>query len=174
MKKSFFIILVLLQILICCFGFVGCKKNNFKLVQTITITIDGTEKKFSSSTKGDVVFKDNYKYITKEEFNNAPSNRKYYNDEFNNAVNSKVSINNAIKSAKYSTSYEIVENELKGYYYWAYWYTSGGNIYYTKREYEKTRFTFVYVYVKNDTTIVVKSGNSEITYTVSSYKITYF
>lgn len=174
MKKLFITILALLQFTMLSFCFVGCNNNNFQLVKSITITTNGTQKTFSSSTKPDVVFKENYTYITEEEFNNAPDNRKYYNDEFNNAVFSKISIADAIKSAKKSTSYEIVENELKGFYYWAYWYTPGGNIYYTKREYEKTSFRFVYAKVKNDTTIVIKRANSETTYIVTSYDIKYF
>ena len=175
MKKLFVIILVFLQLTIFSVCFVGCNNNNsFKLVKSITITTSGEEKTYSSSTVPNVVFKENYKYITKQEFDNAPDNRKYFNDEFNNALFSKISITDAIKAAKNSTSYEIVENELKGFYYWAYWYTPNGNIYYTKREYEKTSFHFIYVEIKNDTTVVIKRGNSETTYTVTSYSVKYF
>lgn len=174
MKRLFITILVFFQFIICTLGFIGCDNNNFKLVKSITITTNGSEKTFSSSTKPDVIFKENYRYITKNEFNNAPNSRKYYNDEFKEAVFSKISISDAIKSAKNSTSYEIVESELIGFYYWAYWHTPSGNIYYTKREYEKTSFIFVYVKIKNNTTVVIKRASTETTYTVTSYSITYF
>ena len=175
MKKTFTAILVLLQILTCTFSFIGCSdNNNFKLVKSIKIVTNGTEKKFSSSTKPDVIFKENYHYISQDEFARAPTNRKYYNDEFNSSSFSKISIDDAIKSAKNSTIYEIVESELQGFYYWCYWFETGGNIYYTKREYEVTRFQFVYVCIKNDTTVIIKHGSNETTYTVTSYTVNYF
>lgn len=86
---------------------------------------------------------------------------------------SKITIQEAIKAANGSTYYETVEKELQGYY-WAYWYTSGGNIYYTKREYEKTTFRFVYVKIKNDATISIKNGNTETTYSGTRYQIVNF
>ncbi len=171
MKRILILVMVSFQSIVCFFCFTGCN-NNFKLVKSITITTNGESQTFSSSTKPEVVFKENYRYIEKREFDLAPQERKYYNDEFD--VSSKISLDDAIKSAKQSTYYAVVENELKGFYYWAYQYTSNGNIYYTKREYEKTECRFVYIKIKNDTTIVIKNASNETTYTVTSYRVTYF
>lgn len=168
MKKTFIVILVFLQFIACSFCFIGCN-NSFKLVKSIKITTNGAEKTFSSSTKPEVVFIGSIP-ITEDEFDNAPNNRKYVNY----AALSKISINEAIKSAKNSTSYEIVESELEGYYYFACWDQLVGHFLYSKRKYEKTRFHFVYVKVKNDTTVVIKRDSTETTYSVTSCSITYF
>lgn len=174
MRKIYIFVLIVFLLIINVFCLIRCNNSEFKIVRSITITTNGEEKKFSSSSIGDIVFKENYRYIEKNEFDNAPDNRKYYNDEFNTEIVSGISIKNAIRLAKGSTRYEEVEDELKGFYYYSYWYSPGGRIYYTKWEYEKTIFNFVYVKIVNDTTIKIKDMKGETTYTVSSYRIVNF
>lgn len=185
MKKLFVVTLAFLQLALCGFLFTGCNGGGFKVVKSITITTGGYYTGFESSTKGEAQFKSTS--ITKEEFDNAPDDRKYYKDYnkynysgFNKKkVVSKISIESAIKSANNKTIYEVVENELKGSYYEVVILNYGvkdleEEIGYTKYEYEKTTFNFVYVKIKNDTTLVIRSDNAETTYTVTSYSITEF
>lgn len=151
---------------------VGCN-NGFELVKSVSITTNGETKKFSSSTVPKFSFTSS-NVITVEEYDDAPSNRKSYDVSSELKKLSKTTIDDAIKAAKYSTHYEVVEKELQGY-----WYSYNFNIenkkyYYFKCSYIKTYFDFVYVKVKNDTTIVIKSGSTETTYTVTSYNIVKF
>ena len=180
MKKLFVVTLAFLQLALCGFLFTGCNGGGFKVVKSITITTGGYYTGFESSTKGEVQFKSTS--ITKEEFDNAPDDRKFVdakNEFVKGSIKSKISIESAIKSANNKTIYEVVEDELKGSYYQfnsAYSGLEGiaGKIAYTKYEYEKTTFNFVYVKIKNDTTLVIRSDNAETTYTVTSYSITEF
>ena len=182
MKKLFIITLAFLQLTLCGFLFTGCSGGGFKLVKSIIITTDGYYKIFNSSTKGEAQFKSTS--ITKEEFDNAPDDRKYYKDIFVYGKNgfvkgSKIPVESVIKSAKNKTIYEVVENELKGLYYEVVILNYGvkdleEETDYTKYEYEKTTFNFVYVKIKNDTTLVIRSDNAETTYTVTIYSITEF
>ena len=171
MKKYLLSIVLAFTIIFSCIGMVGCN-NGFELVKSISITTNGEVKKFSSSSTPYVSLI-NDKYISAEEFNNAPEDRKYINGIKLNEL-SKITIDEAIKAAKNSTHYEIVEKELEGYWYSKNSYTPNGNIYYHRYEYENTYCNFVYVKVKNDTTIVIKSGSTETTYTVTSYSIVKF
>ena len=69
MKKLFATLLVVLYLLICACCFTGC--DGFEVVQSITITTAGEEKTFSSSSKPNVEFYEDYKYIN--EFDNGKS-----------------------------------------------------------------------------------------------------
>lgn len=182
MKKLFVVTLAFLQLTLCGVLFTGCSDGGFKLVKSIKITTGGYYRGFESSTKGEAKFKSTS--ITKEEFDNAPDDRKYYKDILVYGKNgfvkgSKIPVESVIKSANNKTIYEVVEDELKGSYYEEnilYYESEGiaGKIAYTKYEYEKTTFNFVYVKIKNDTTLVIRSDNAETTYIVTSYSITEF
>lgn len=177
MKKLFSLFFTCILIVTSLLCLASCSNDEFSLVKSITITTNGEEKTFSSSSRPIVEMADSYSYITKSEFENAPDDRKYYGvDGFNTNNFTKITINDAIKEADGSTYYRVVEEELEGSYYWQYSYTTNGNVYYTKWTYSYTYCKFVYAKVKDDTTIVIRSGQvmSETTYTVTSYKITKF
>lgn len=149
------------------------KADKFELVKSITITTDGESKTFSSSTKPQIKLSDG-EYIDLNEFADSPSDRQYFGFDFDLYKRSGLTISNAIKEANGETHYEIVESLMEGYWYQTYSYTSTGNRYYKKYKYIKTYCDFVYVNKKNDTTITIKSGNIEATYSVTSYSIKYF
>lgn len=172
MKKLFASIILTLTVIFCCVGMVGCN-NGFQLVKSISITTSGETKSFSSSSEPQI----SYAYtnaITEEEYNNAPKERRlYYGTETKKA--SKITVEDAIKAAKNSTRYKVVEEQLKGFWYYSHFDFYGSKkYYYNKSKYEYTYFNFVYVKVKNDTTIVIRKGDTETTYTVTRYNIVKF
>ncbi len=173
MKKIGTLVLTILLIIVSTVSVSGCSDNDgFHVVKSVTFTTNGEEKKFSSSQSPSFKM-ENDDYITAHEFNNAPNDRKIYEAFYD--LDSRYSVNDAIKAAKNATYYEVYEKELAGIWYITYSWTNGvGNTYYKKGTYKNTYFNFVYVKVKNDTTLVIKSGNAETTYTVSSYRITEF
>ena len=173
MKKIGALVLSFILLAFSALSISGCSNDGFELVKSVSITTNGEEKTFKSTTTPQVSFT-NDKYIAYDEFYAAPENRKLYGTGVNVNELSKITISDAIKAAKNATYYEIVEKELDGYWYHKYSHTIHGNVYYVKYEYEKTYCTFVYVKVKNDSTIVIKRGSAETTYTVSSYSIVKF
>lgn len=176
MKKFFFLLFTCIIIVASSLCLSSCSNDGFSLVKSITITTSGEEKTFSSYTQPIVKMADSYSYITKSEFEKAPDDRKYYRvNGFDSNSLTKITIDDAIKEAGGSTYYSVVEDDLEGSYYWQYSYTENGNVYYTKWTYSSTYCKFVYVNVKDDTTIVIRSTQvSETTYTVTSYRITKF
>lgn len=177
MKKIGTLVLTFILLFFSTISTISCDNSGFTLVKSVSITTNGEKLTFKSTTTPQVSFGFNYSLISQSEFIAAPENRKFYgadNSDFN--ALSKITINDAIKASKHSTHYEVVEKDLEGYWYHEYSYTSQGNVYYEyeKYKYEKTYCNFVYVKVKNDTTLVIKSGNGETTYTVSSYRIKEF
>ena len=181
MKKIFKTLSVIFVLLFVCLCLTSCS-DDFEMVKSITIVTGGETKTFKTTTTPVVELSDAIYYDPvegKAVFDAAPENRKLYNvvdegkpltiDDINKM--SKISFADAIKSAKGSTHYETVEPALKGYYYEMSRYAPNGYTYYTRMSYIKTYFNFVYVKIKNDTTIVIKSGNNETTYQVTSYKI---
>lgn len=172
MKKLFASIILTLTVIFCCVGMVGCN-NGFKLVKSVSITTNGETKRFNSSTEPLFSLTSN-NIITVEEYDEAPSDRKNYNISSELKELSKITINDAIKAAKNSTHYEVKEEELEGYWYSYTFNWENKQYYYFKCSYIKTYFDFVYVKVKNDTTVVIKKGNTETTYIVTSYNIIKF
>ena len=187
MKKFGSVFALAIVLALCCFVPTGCS-NGFKMVKSITITTGGETKTFSTTTSPLLDFTDlaTYALISdpnaaeEENYAAAPENRKYYDiaggerkemTTPTGSAASKISFNDAAKAAKGDTHYEIVEPHLKGDYYFKSRYTPTGNTYYSKMTYIKTYFNFTYVNIKSDTTIVIKSDNSETTYQVTSYKI---
>ena len=187
MKKFGSVFALAIVLALCCFVPTGCS-NGFKMVKSITITTGGETKTFGTTTSPILDFTDLVVYDLIEnpyadeekDFAAAPEERKFYDiaggerkqmtTEFQSKM-STISFDDAVKAAKGDTYYEIVEPELEGYYYFKSRYTPTGNTYYSKMKYIKTHFNFTYVNIKSDTTIVIKSGKSETTYQVTSYKI---
>ena len=176
MKKFGTLVLTIILLVISTLSLCSCSNDGFKLVKSVSITTNGEERTFKSTTSPQVSFATitNDSYISSYEFNSAPENRKFYGTDVSFNALSKITINDAIKAAKNSTHYEVVEKELKGYWYHTYSYAAHGNVYYVKYKYEKAYCNFVYVKVKSDSTIVIKRGSTETTYTVSSYSIVEF
>ncbi len=188
MKKICKVFALTVVFILCCFCPTGCS-DGFRMVKSVTITTGGETKNFSTSMSpivemGNVSVYDLIEDPTaedEEEFANAPEERKFYDvagekkKEMTNQTTSKlskISFKEAVKAAKGDIHYEIVEPELEGYYYIKTRYTPNGNTYYFKTKYVKTSFNFVYVKIKNNTTIVIKAAyHGETTYQVTSYKI---
>lgn len=181
MKRIYKTLSVIVVLLLVCLCLTSCS-DDFEMVKSISIVTGGETKTFRTTTTPVVELSDAIYYDPAEGkalFDAAPENRKLYNvvdegkpltiDDINKM--SKISFADAVKSAKGSTHYETVEPALKGYYYEMSRYAPNGYTYYTRMSYIKTYFNFVYVKIKNDTTIVIKSGNNETTYQVTSYKI---
>lgn len=174
MKKFLSIIILALTVFICCVGTVGCN-SGFKLVKSVTITTNGETKTFNSSTKPKFSLIWYGSEITEEEFNDAPIDRKIYSNNNINENLSKITVNDAIKAAKNATHYEVVEKHLQGYWYsYKFHYYGDKKYHYFKANYKYTYFDFVYAKVKNDTTITIREGDTETTFTVSSYKLVEF
>ena len=123
MKKAFATLIVVVCLAICAVSFTGC--SGLKLVESITIITGGEKKTFSSSFQPKVEFKENYRYITKQEFDRAPKDRKYIGRySFKPETFSKITVKQATKLAKGATCYEVVEKDLVGKYYWQYQHCS--------------------------------------------------
>ena len=174
MKKIGTLALTLILLFFSTISTSSCDNSGFTLVKSVSITTSGEKLSFNSTTTPQTLFTFDCT-ISQSEFIAAPENRKFYDTyNLNFKILSKITINDAIKAAKHSTHYEVVEKELEGYWYCEYPYTQGTVYNYVKYKYETTYCNFVYVKVKNDTTLVIKSGSDETTYTVSSYRIEEF
>lgn len=174
MKKIGTLVLTFILLVFSTIFISGCNNEGFELVKSVSITTSGEEKVFNSTTTPQVLFEIPID-ISYGEFNAASDNRKFYGVQGwePNAL-SKITIKDAISAAKNSTHYEVVEKDLEGYWYRAFSYTTHGKVYYSKYKYKKTLCNFVYVKVKDDTTLVIRNGDGDTTYTVSSYRIVFW
>lgn len=170
MKKIISVFIATL--LFCSLMFCGGCSNGYKAVRRITFTTNGVEKTCSSYNQNEFYYPEE---ITEEEYNQAISNnnkrQKYYADS-----SQTHSLESILKKVKGKTTYEYVEPKLEGYWYYNTFNNdfSSGKYYYWKTEYKKTNYYFVYVKVVSDTILKIKDRNGEITYTVTSYKLTSF
>ena len=172
MKKRIFSIVLILILFIYCFAVAGCN-NGFELVKSITITTNGETKRFGSSVEPDFYYTSS-NIINEEDYNNAPIERKLASGTEKIKKASNITVEEAFKLSKNSTRYEVVEEQLEGF-----WYKMNFNIYtkkynYLKLRYGYTYFNFVYAKIKNDTTIAIRQKNVETTYSVTSYSIVKF
>lgn len=111
MKKIGALVLSFILLAFSALSISGCSNDGFELVKSVSITTNGEEKTFKSTTTPQVSFT-NDKYISYDEFYAAPENRKLYGTGVNVNELSKITISDAIKAAKNATYYEIVEKSL--------------------------------------------------------------
>ncbi len=153
--------------------FYSCSKSKdqFEPVLSVTFTSNGNEQTFTSHIQVEY----SSATIDAEEYNNAPTDRKHNGAISMNSL-SKIKIYDHLKTAKNSTYITIFEDELDGNHYCTFFDIYLNKTRYVKYTYVKTACHYVYVNVKNDNTLVIRSGrnNSETTYTVTSFKITEF
>lgn len=155
----------------------GCNAG-FKPVYSITIVTNGSTKTFKSHSELDgspwengITFEEyknkaygDYEYSTYSE----AKKQLYGNDgisksfkiplKYRNKTSFYVQFDPARRVNYYSKHY----SEIAMRYNVVYWYVKG------------ITYHIIYVKVKNSSTIVIREDNSETTYTVTSYSITYF
>ena len=165
MYKKGFIAIILLSIIMQTLFFFAFSNIGLKLVRIVTINTSGTEKTFSSNKSnhfGALI------EVTEDEYSKNRSGRDIDNRDDQNIKT--LSFSEVSRITKGGTSYSYKETLLKGYWYHRYVATFGGfNIFYYKEPYIETSYSLVYIKIINDTTIKIKTGKGETTYTVTSY-----
>lgn len=167
-QKTFFCCLsciLSIILILCCFP--CCANKKYEHVSSITITTNGETKTFSSSRSNQFGAPIE---VTEEEYIENHTGR-----DLGNVDDKKIktlSFETINKKHKGTTSYFYSEPLLEGYWYnRVVRYEFSIKIFYWKKPYIKTNFSFVYVKIINDTTVRIKTSKNETTYTVTSYSI---
>lgn len=168
-NKTIIRFLIIILFLCTMFLFAGCEKDDFVEVCEIQYTTNGVEKTQCSTWS--LVTKNGVERATKEEFNLGGGG---YSSPFG-----------AKKLSKSSKTVSFSQDKIgKTFYYAELAWGSGpgfgqvlGKDYdYNYYRYEFAGYSYSYISVKiiNDTTIVIRDRQGDTTYTVSSYRATYF
>lgn len=172
MRKISVLVVVLWMCIFCCTFFSGC--SNFKPVSSIYFKTEDGQK----ITKTSQIY-DSYglgERIDKKEYDNAPNDRKsnsYYNLPH---YNEKITYKSEIKKLKGLSGF--IEKSQEDYYYTdidgILNVPSSTVINYYRITYLGRKYNIIEVYIKNDSTIVIKNHEGEKTYSnVVYYDVVY-
>ena len=144
----------------------GCAKDDYELVWSVTYTMDGktyTENStYGVAIKGSGVQCTENEYLTGEHtFVDFVAGKKFELPKDSTTIQSHGS---------------LTEEDIGEYFYVKHYYYNPPVSQTNYWQYEFAGFGYTYVYVKvvDDDTIIIKKNGTETTYNVSSYSLTYF
>ncbi|MBQ8229973.1 MAG: hypothetical protein IJZ32_04700 [Clostridia bacterium] len=148
---------------------VGCKKQDYKLVWSVSYTLDG--KTYTEKSTYSIAIKGASTGIDCTEADYLSSEHRFENGPFKHT---------GYELPKDSTTVQahgtLTEEDIGEYFYvkTSYYNPPVSQVWYKQYEFAGFGYHYVYVKIVDDDTIVLKADGAKTTYNVSSYSLIYF
>ena len=160
---------LLCNLIFCSLFALGCKKDSYKLVWSVSYTLDG--KAYTEKSTYGVAIQGNLNGVDCSETEYLSAEHRFENGPFKSTGYELPK-----DSATIQSHGSLTEEDIGEYFYvkTSYYNPPVSQVWYKQYQFAGFGYDYVYVKVVDDDTIIIKKNGEKTTYNVSSYSLTLF